>query len=250
MAFLKSHRKMLTHMAWSGAIELEQAESAHRQACRDFGQARTQENTTLLCKAVEWVSDRSQNMEQIAHTWQRLDEDHLYILGDHGEEVPLTDREKQWSITIRQELATASVANAPPPPSSPPPESKAVAEEEAEAARLAKSQADEQLRGTVGGAQALGPQTRWVQSQERPQQARTEWPGSASNSRSPVPPLRQVPHARPEPPPPKAKPLPNRVPPAPGVPVVPPWGREKKRSAARSHRPRGQRAQRQPPETV
>ena len=63
-------------------------------------------------------------MDRIAHKWRRLDEEHLYILTDHGEVVPLTEREKQLNITIRQKLATASVANAPPPPSSPAPPPK------------------------------------------------------------------------------------------------------------------------------
>ena len=125
VGFLKNHRNMLTYEAKRTKIDLEQAVSDYEQACRDFGQARTQENTTQLCKAVEWVSDRSQNMEHVAHKWQRLDEDHLYILGDHGEEVPLTEREKQFNITMRQKLATASVANAPPPPNSPAPPPKA-----------------------------------------------------------------------------------------------------------------------------
>ena len=115
---------MLTHTAERGAIELEQAESAYQQARRDFEQAKTQENTAQLCKAADWVWDRRQNMDRIAHKWRLLDEQHLYMFTDHGESVPLTEREKQLNITIRQKLATASVANAPPPskgsPASPP----------------------------------------------------------------------------------------------------------------------------------
>ena len=125
VGFLKNHRKMLTHMAERGAIQLELAELEYQQACRDFEQAKTQENTTQLCKAADWVRNRSQNVDRIAHKWRLLDEEHLYMFTDHGEVVPLTEREKQFNITIRQKLATASVANAPPPPSSPAPPPKA-----------------------------------------------------------------------------------------------------------------------------
>jgi hypothetical protein len=196
MAFLKNHRKMLTHMAWSGTIELEQAESAYLQACRDFGEAKTQETTTRVRKAVEWVRDRSQNMETIAHKWRRLDVEHLYILTGHGEVLPLTEREKQLNITIRQELATASVAIAPPPPSSPAPPPKG----------------SPPHRHQELGEVTVPPWRQVTHAMPEPPPPKAKpLPNSRSRSRSPVAPWRQVTHAMPEPPPPKAKPLHNRV---------------------------------------
>ena len=87
--FLTNHRRVLTHEAKRTKIKLEQAESAYQQACRDFEQAKTQENTTQLCKAADWVRNRSQNVDRIAHKWRLLDEEHLYLFTGHGDIVPI-----------------------------------------------------------------------------------------------------------------------------------------------------------------
>ena len=91
LGFLKNHSNMLTHMAERGAIQLEQAESAFQQARRDFEQAKTQENPTRLGEAADWVRNRSQNVDRIAHKWRILDEEHLYMFTEVV--VPLTERE-------------------------------------------------------------------------------------------------------------------------------------------------------------
>ena len=92
--FLANHRRMLTHEAERTKIKLEQAESALQQACSDFEQVMTLENSTRLRKAADWVTYRSQNVDIVALKWRGLDEEHVYILTDHGEAVPLTEREK------------------------------------------------------------------------------------------------------------------------------------------------------------
>ena len=211
MGFLKNHRKLLTHMAERGAIELEQAESAFQQACSDFEQVITLENSTRLRKAADWVRYRSQNVDIVALKWRRLDEEHVYILTDHGEAVPLTDWENKLNITIRQKLATASVANAPPPPkgspASPPQESPAAPPKESPPHR------HQELGEEVLPAERDGQE--WREESDSP-----EWPGSASVSRSrgpvpprsPVPPWHQVHDAMPEPPRQKAQPLLSRMP--------------------------------------
>ena len=86
--FLTNHRRMLTHEAKRTKIKLEQAESAYQQACRDFEQVGTQDNTTRLRKAADWVRYRSQNVDNVALKWRRLEEEHVYILTDHGEAAP------------------------------------------------------------------------------------------------------------------------------------------------------------------
>ena len=96
--FLKNHRNMLTYMAQQGALQLEEAESAFQQARRDLEQAPTQNNITRLGKAADQVRNRSQNVVEIARKLRRLDEDHVYILTDDSQVVPLTNRRNSWFL--------------------------------------------------------------------------------------------------------------------------------------------------------
>ena len=85
---------MLTHMARAGAIELEQAESAHEEAQLAFAQANTQENMALLWQAADWAKHRALNVEWFAFKWKALDEDGVYILTDDSQLVHLTEQRK------------------------------------------------------------------------------------------------------------------------------------------------------------
>ena len=73
--FLKNHRNGLTHIEKQGAIELEEAVSAHNEAKRAFHEDKTEENLEKLEQAYTWRENRELNLNWILYKWKSLDED-------------------------------------------------------------------------------------------------------------------------------------------------------------------------------
>ena len=111
-AFLKNHRKMLTHMTDAAAIDLCQAVSAHGLAEEAYAAAKSPVIMKALYEASEWVKNRELNVSWIDFKFRSLDDDGVYIITNGSHIVHLADDEKWWNLELRREQARIATAAA------------------------------------------------------------------------------------------------------------------------------------------